>query len=576
VADDPLLLGGRYELGAVIGYGGMAEVHRGRDVRLGRDVAVKVLRADLGRDPTFQGRFRQEAQSAASLNSPLIVAVYDTGEATIGGAATPYIVMEYVDGQTLRELLADEGRLLPARALEITAAVCTALEQAHLAGIVHRDIKPGNVMLTTTGRVKVMDFGIARALTASSATMTQTATVVGTAHYLSPEQARGEHVDARSDVYSTGCLLFELLTGAPPFTGDTAVSVAYQHVREEPMPPSSVEPDIGPGIDAIVLVAMAKDPADRYASAAQMRDDIDRALSGQPVQAAPVPHHDGDFVAPASPTTVLVRDPPQRRRGFAYALLAIATIGVFILALVAARSVLGHTAVDVNTPDVTHESLENARATLLAQGLVMGPITHQFTGANNSDEVLAQVPPAGSLLRTGQSVSLTVSLGVRLVDVPSGLVGQTLSQARASIAAAGLTVGRIVSRNSDNPAGQVLKYKPAAGTSIAAGTPITLYVSNSHVKVPKVTGKDPADATEILQQDGFNPDLRTSSIYIKHQDGLIVAQTPTGGTYAATGSEVIIYVDAKKPKPHNSPSPSNSASGSPAPSNTPTSSNPPT
>ena len=283
------LLGDRYELGDVIGYGGMAEVHRGRDVRLGRDVAIKLLRSDLSRDPAFEGRFRREAQSAASLNSPSIVAVYDTGEGIIDGSPTPYIVMEYVEGQTLRDMLAAEGRLLPQRALEITAAVCTALEQAHAAGIVHRDIKPGNVMVTATGEVKVMDFGIARALTTSTATMTQTAAVVGTAHYLSPEQARGEHVDARSDVYSTGCLLYELLTGAPPFTGETAVAVAYQHVREDPTPPSVVEPDVTASVDAIVLVAMAKNPVNRYGSAAEMRADIERAMSGRPVHGDPGP-----------------------------------------------------------------------------------------------------------------------------------------------------------------------------------------------------------------------------------------------------------------------------------------------
>jgi serine/threonine-protein kinase len=227
------VVGGRYEVGEVIGHGGMAEVHIGRDVRLGRDVAIKLLRPDLARDPTFQSRFRREAQSAASLNSPSIVAVYDTGEDQLDGVETPYIVMEYVAGRTLRDTLAAEGRLLPQRALEIAAAICAALEQAHAAGIVHRDIKPANVMITPNGDVKVMDFGIARALTASTATMTQTAAVVGTAYYLSPEQARGEHVDARSDIYSTGCLLYELLTGAPPFTGETAVAVAYQHVRED-------------------------------------------------------------------------------------------------------------------------------------------------------------------------------------------------------------------------------------------------------------------------------------------------------------------------------------------------------
>src|SRR4051794_562060 len=265
------VLGGRYELGEVLGYGGMAEVHLGRDVRLGRDVAIKTLRSDLARDPTFQSRFRREAQSAASLNHPAIVAVYDTGEDSQDGVVSPYIVMEYVEGLTLRQVLEGEGRLLPQRALEMTAQICTALDQAHRAGIVHRDVKPGNVMLTPAGEVKVMDFGIARALTSSAATMTQTAAIIGTAHYLSPEQARGEHVDARSDVYSTGCLLYELLTGGPPFSGDSAVAVAYQHVREEPVPPSRIEPDISPALDAIVLKAMAKNAANRYQTAGEMR-----------------------------------------------------------------------------------------------------------------------------------------------------------------------------------------------------------------------------------------------------------------------------------------------------------------
>jgi serine/threonine protein kinase len=301
-----VILGGRYELDEIIGRGGMAEVHRGRDLRIGREVAIKLLRSDLGRDPAFQVRFRREAQAAASLNSPSIVAVFDTGEDLVDGRSTPYIVMEYVKGRTLREVLAEDGRLLPGRALQITAEICEALAQAHAAGIVHRDIKPANVMLTATGQVKVMDFGIARALTSSSATMTQTAAVIGTAYYLSPEQARGEHVDARSDIYSTGCLLYELLTGAPPFTGDTAVSVAYQHVREEPVPPSSVEPDVPSDVDAIVLVAMAKNPANRYPSALEMRADIDRALAGSPVLAVPARRDEPTTVTTMPPTAVML------------------------------------------------------------------------------------------------------------------------------------------------------------------------------------------------------------------------------------------------------------------------------
>jgi len=237
---EPRRLGDRYELGEVLGYGGMAEVLRGRDIRLGRDVAVKTLRVDLARETSFQARFRREAQSAASLNHPAIVAVYDTGESVLDGVPVPYIVMEYVDGRTLRDLLKAEHRVMPTRALEITAQILSALDYSHRNGIIHRDIKPANVMLTRAGDVKVMDFGIARSVAQASAAVTQTAAVIGTAQYLSPEQARGEQVDPRSDVYSTGCLLYELLTGTPPFTGDSAVAVAYQHVREDPIPPSRV------------------------------------------------------------------------------------------------------------------------------------------------------------------------------------------------------------------------------------------------------------------------------------------------------------------------------------------------
>ncbi|MFE6867461.1 Stk1 family PASTA domain-containing Ser/Thr kinase [Kitasatospora sp. NPDC057692] len=284
--EEPRRLGGRYELGGVLGRGGMAEVYLGHDTRLGRSVAVKTLRADMARDPSFQARFRREAQSAASLNHPAIVAVYDTGEDYIDGISIPYIVMEYVEGSTLRELLHSGRRLLPERALEMTIGILQALEYSHRAGIVHRDIKPANVMLTRQGNVKVMDFGIARAMGDAGMTMTQTSAVIGTAQYLSPEQAKGEQVDARSDLYSTGCLLYELLTVRPPFVGDSPVAVAYQHVREEPQPPSVFDPEVRPEVDAIVLKALAKDRDYRYQTADEMRDDIERFLDGLPVAAA--------------------------------------------------------------------------------------------------------------------------------------------------------------------------------------------------------------------------------------------------------------------------------------------------
>jgi hypothetical protein len=284
----PSRLGDRYELGAVLGQGGMAVVRRGVDLRLGRTVAVKMLRGDLTESPAFQARFRREARAAAGLDHPAIVSVYDAGEDTVDGVTALYIVMEYVDGQTLRDLVRT-GPQTPERALAITADILDALEDSHRSGIVHRDVKPANVMVTPAGAVKVMDFGVARAVADMSAALTQTSTVIGTAHYLSPEQARGDSVDARSDVYSTGCLLYELLTGRPPFQGDSAIAVAYQHVREPPRPPSAFEPSVPPEVDSIALAALAKRPDERYQSAAQMRSDILAVLAGKRAAMAPAP-----------------------------------------------------------------------------------------------------------------------------------------------------------------------------------------------------------------------------------------------------------------------------------------------
>src|SRR5579875_3875511 len=300
----PKVVGSRYELGELIGYGGMAEVHRGRDSRLNRDVAIKVLRADLARDPSFLNRFRREAHSAAGLNHPSIVSVYDTGEdLAADGTAIPFIVMEYVEGRTLRDILKSEGRLPVRRSMEIIADICAALDFSHRNGIIHRDIKPGNVMITPQGAVKVMDFGIARAVADSSATVTQTANVIGTAQYLSPEQARGETVDPRSDVYSCGCLLYELVTGVPPFQGDSPVAVAYQHVRENPLPPSARNGELPRTVDSIVMKALAKNPLNRYQSAGDMRADLQRALANQPVTAEAV-------MTDAERTQFIARTPP--------------------------------------------------------------------------------------------------------------------------------------------------------------------------------------------------------------------------------------------------------------------------
>src|SRR4051794_8035758 len=282
----------------------MGEVRKGTQTRPGRGVAVHRLRTDPASGARSQARSRREAQSAASPTRPAIVAFYDTGEepaADGSGISQPYTVMEYVAGRSLRDILREGRKILPERALEITSGVLSALDYSHRAGIIHRDIKPGNVMLTPSGDVKVMDFGIARAISDASSAMTQTAAVVGTAQYLSPEQARGETVDSRSDVYSTGCLLYELLTGRPPFVGDSPVAVAYQHVREPAVPPSDHDTDLSPEIDAIVMKALAKRVEDRYQSAAAMRADIERYLAGHPVRAVapPPPPEPATVVAPA-------------------------------------------------------------------------------------------------------------------------------------------------------------------------------------------------------------------------------------------------------------------------------------
>src|SRR5690606_37746985 len=339
----PKNLSSRYELGEIIGFGGMSEVHRARDLRLSRDVAIKVLRADLARDPTFYLRFKREAQNAAALNHPAIVAVYDTGEAEVDGGPLPFIVMEYVDGDTLRDIVRNEGPLPPRRAMEVIADVCAALDFSHQAGIVHRDMKPANIMINRAGAVKVMDFGIARAIADAANPMTATAAVIGTAQYLSPEQARGETVDARSDVYSVGCVLFEILTGEPPFTGDSPVAVAYQHVREDPRLPSLVHSGVPRELDSVVLEAMAKNPANRYQTAAEMRADLIRVLGGQK-PGAPMVMTDEDRTTMLGPAEAPARghhrrdedyddyDPaprPDRRRAYLAAGVVAAVVVAF-------------------------------------------------------------------------------------------------------------------------------------------------------------------------------------------------------------------------------------------------------
>src|SRR4051812_9705313 len=495
----PQVLGERYEIGGVLGRGGMAEVHRGRDLRLGREVAVKVLRSDLARDPSFQVRFRREAQAAASLNHPAIVAVYDTGEDRSASGPRSYIVMEYVEGETLRDVLRREGHLDPDRAMRLAADICGALDFSHRNGIVHRDVKPGNVMITPQGAVKVMDFGIARAVSDSAATMTSTAAVIGTAQYLSPEQARGESVDARSDVYSLGCLLYELVTGAPPFTGDSPVSVAYQHVREDPKLPSSVNPAIPPDLDAILLKALSKNPTNRYQSAADMRNDLLRSLAGQRVEATPVM---GD-----AEKTAIIGTPPggygdgawddeddaagKRRRN---RIIAAVIAGVLILAGVLAVALLADsgedqpaaepTAAQVSVPNVAGQGQETATQNLQAAGLTVGEVSRQVTSDESQiGTVLGTDPTSGTQVDPGSAVALTVGVGPDTIEVPA-VIGLDVDRAQNTLENAGFKSMETEEADSLVPADQVVDVNPKEGRSVDPSTRVTLQVSDGDAEVP--------------------------------------------------------------------------------------------
>ncbi len=560
----PQVLGERYEIGGVLGRGGMAEVHRGRDLRLGREVAVKVLRSDLARDPSFQVRFRREAQAAASLNHPAIVAVYDTGEDRSTTGNTPYIVMEYVEGETLRDVLRREGVLPPQRAMSLAADICGALDFSHRNGIVHRDVKPGNVMITPAGSVKVMDFGIARAVSDSAATMTSTAAVIGTAQYLSPEQARGEGVDARSDVYSLGCLLYELVTGAPPFTGDSPVSVAYQHVREDPRLPSSINPDIPPELDSILLKAMSKNPANRYQSAAEMRNDLLRALAGQRVEATPV-------LGEAERTAVIGAVPPGPRRGAdgwdddedAAARrkrnrVIAAVVGALVLigAVVGIALLLGsddeetpQAAASVTVPpDLVGSPQADAEAAIEGAGLVVGDITPQEV----SDEaqvgtVLATDPASGAEVEEGTEVGLTVGTAPDTVAVPS-VIGLSQDRALSALEDAGFTSISTVETDSLEDEGTVVDVTPAEDALVAPNTRITLSVSSGTLPVGDVTGQTQQAADQALRAAGFS-NISVEEVADDAAAGTVIGTTPAAGTPITASSEIVLRVSTGPAEP---------------------------
>ncbi|WP_210585412.1 Stk1 family PASTA domain-containing Ser/Thr kinase [Streptomyces sp. GESEQ-35] len=575
--EEPRRLGGRYELGQVLGRGGMAEVYLAHDTRLGRTVAVKTLRADLARDPSFQARFRREAQSAASLNHPAIVAVYDTGEDYIDNVSIPYIVMEYVDGSTLRELLHSGRKLLPERSLEMTIGILQALEYSHRNGIVHRDIKPANVMLTRNGQVKVMDFGIARAMGDSGMTMTQTSAVIGTAQYLSPEQAKGEQVDARSDLYSTGCLLYELLTVRPPFVGDSPVAVAYQHVREEPQAPSVFDPEITPEMDAIVLKALTKDPNYRYQSADEMRADIEACLDGQPVAATAAMGSVGYGGYPDDQPTTALRsadgggaatsmlppmnpddggfgydDRPGRRRqkksNTSTILLVVAGVLVLIGAVLIGKWVVdgssGASNDTVAVPNFVDLTLADAKQQAKNAELTLDP-TNKACENTPKGSICSQSPAAPTEVKKGSSVEVVVSTGAPKVAVPS-VIGLTLDEAKSKLEGDDyqFTVKTETREVSSDDPGTVLDQDPTSGKEVEKGSTITLTIAKAEEKatVPDVTGQTCDDAKAQMEAN----DLTGNCVEVETADpnlvGKVINTSPTAGSSVDKDSTVQINI----------------------------------
>ncbi|MFE9920608.1 Stk1 family PASTA domain-containing Ser/Thr kinase [Streptomyces sp. NPDC005774] len=577
--EEPRRLGGRYELGHVLGRGGMAEVYLGHDTRLGRTVAVKTLRADLARDPSFQARFRREAQSAASLNHPAIVAVYDTGEDYIDGVSIPYIVMEYVDGSTLRELLHSGRKLLPERTLEMTIGILQALEYSHRAGIVHRDIKPANVMLTRNGQVKVMDFGIARAMGDSGMTMTQTSAVIGTAQYLSPEQAKGEQVDARSDLYSTGCLLYELLTVRPPFVGDSPIAVAYQHVREEPQAPSVFDPEVTPEIDAITLKALVKDPDYRYQSADEMRVDIEAYLDGRPVAATAAMGTAGYGGYPDDqPTTALRSDsgaatsmlPPmnpddggygyddrpgrrrqQKKNNTSTILLVASGVLVLVGAILLGRWVFsGNGGVGNDTikaPNFVGLTKEAADKQAINTDLVL-----EFTEKPCEDQakgnICEQDPEQGTDVKKESTVNLVVSTGAPKVAVPS-VVGDNIDDAKAELEGEKYAfVVETKEKEVSETAGTVLEQDPALGEEVEKGTTITLTVAKAVARstVPDVLGRTCDEAKTQMSASDLVGNCTERDVDDPNQVGRVIETTPGPNQQIDKNSQVQIVVGKAK------------------------------
>lgn len=627
------ILSGRYELGELIGRGGMADVHRGTDTRLGRTVAIKLLRPDLARDPQFQARFKREAQAVAALNHPSIVAIYDTGDHAVPGDAhdhirVPYIVMEFVAGQTLRDLIRAKDITID-QAISYTLGVLSALEYSHKAGIVHRDIKPANVMFCeNSDMVKVMDFGIARAMADSAATMTQTQAVVGTAQYLSPEQARGETVDARSDLYSAACLLYEMLAGRPPFIGESPVSVAYQHVREIPEPASSFNPEVSEALDSVLAKALQKNRADRFQDAAAFMRALRAAKNGIPVPGVsaseaptdpsyhvPEPQHsaptavfsmtgasflddapggrlrqaqepaDQDAVLPAEATSLYetaeqddlplglprererTRVQKSRRRAW------IATFVIFTVLVLAGGGLWLYNTMNQPAPEpvrVAVPSVESRTETEALQVLYDARLRPQIKRVQHETiaegTAIGTVPVSGSMLEPDSEVTLNISAGPSAVKIPEALPGRTEAAARDILRQAGLVgaPSTTMANSATVPGGLVITTKPAPGQRVAVGSTVEIVVSTGKVAMPELRGMTRAEAEAALKALGLPAVIREVE-NSQVAPGKVTGQSEPLNSLVDQGTPITVTI-AKAPEP--TPTPTKTSSPSPSPSAT--------
>ncbi|MDO4909114.1 MAG: Stk1 family PASTA domain-containing Ser/Thr kinase [Corynebacterium sp.] len=602
-----MMLADRFELGEIIGRGGMADVYAGTDTLIGREVAIKIMRPELARDHNFYERFRKEGQNAGKLNHPAIVQIYDTGDTEMNGIKVPYIVMERVHGRTLREIIREDGVMTPQNAARILMPVCDALQASHDAGIIHRDIKPANIMITNTGDVKVMDFGIARALSDTTSAMTQTAAVIGTAQYLSPEQARGKKAAPSSDVYALGCVFYEMITAKAPFQGETPFEVAYQHVHEDPIRPSEyiggLTPTSATNVDAVVLTALAKNPEDRYHSAAEFAADLDRLSRNAVTEAARMHLTDapaGAHGAPGAdasatevtthlepvPATEVINAAPRSGRystatnaaaaagaanagavpaggynrhnepvnyeehrrwptwlGVLVGLVIVVVIGVFAYTRFTGSPIVStnRTASNVTIPTVANLTEQDATNTLQTLGLKVN-VTQQSSATVAKGNVISVSPDTGSSVPANSTVTLTVSTGREVTEVPD-LSGKTTAEAQQILSDAGLSLDTSVRQDSSDTveAGKIMEQSPTSGSQVSKGSKVTVTVSTgvSTVRVPVISGLQWSQAQGNLTSLGINPTVQ----YVDNTaaSGTVISVTGEGTT-VPKDAQIVVQV----------------------------------